>query len=101
MTVQRTKEIAIRKVVGASVSKIFLLLIKDFLKLIFISFIIALPLSLFGINQWLNSFANRMSLNSWIFLMPLLVISVITILTISSHVIKAAVANPVESLKYE
>ncbi len=101
MVIQRSKEIAVRKVVGASVSRIFLLLTNDFLKLIFISFIIALPLSFLGINQWLNSFANRMSVNSWLFLMPLVVVSVITILTISSHVIKASVANPVESLKYE
>ena len=99
--VQRTREIGIRKTLGAPVSRILLLLTKDFLGLIVVAFIIAVPLSFFGINQWLKSFAYRMSVSSWLFLVPLVIVAGITILTVSAHVIKAALANPVDSLKYE
>jgi len=98
---QRTKEIGIRKVLGASVSKILLLLSRDFLILIGVAFAISLLPTILGINKWLESFANRMSLSGWLFVAPLAVVFMITLLTISSHAIKAALANPVESLRYE
>lgn len=101
VSVQRTKEIGIRKVLGANVSQILFLLIKDFLVLIGISFIVALPLSYFGINEWLSTFAYRMNLNPMLFLLPLLAVSAITLITIGSHVVKAALKNPADSLKYE
>ena len=98
---QRIKEIGIRKVIGASVSKILLLLSRDFLILIVVAFTISLLPTIFGINKWLESFANRMNLSGWLFVVPLAVVFIITILTIGSHAIKAALANPVESLRYE
>jgi putative ABC transport system permease protein len=101
MTVQRTKEIGIRKVLGASVPNILRLLSKDFLLLILISFLIALPLSLFGSREWLNSFASRMSLSVWLFVLPLVIVTLLTLLTIGAHVIRAALANPVNAIKYE
>jgi putative ABC transport system permease protein len=101
MTTQRTKEIGIRKVVGAGVKQILLLLSKDFLKLIIISFIIALPFLLWGVNEWLNSFAKRMEISSMLFLIPLLLVILVTLITIATHVIRAAFANPVDALRYE
>jgi len=101
MALQRTKEIGIRKVLGASTPRIIFLLAKDFLQLLSISFAIALPISYFFISHWLRSFAVRTDLSAGLFLYPLAMVSLVTTITICSHVIKAAMANPVESLKYE
>jgi putative ABC transport system permease protein len=101
MVTQRTKEIAIRKVMGAEVSGIVLFLSRDFLLLILISFIIAFPIAYYGINYWLESFAMRMSLSAGLFMLPLLLVILITGLTISVHVIKAALDNPEEGLRDE
>lgn len=101
MVAQRTKEIAIRKVMGADVLGITLFLAKDFLLLIILSFVIALPAAYFGITHWLESFAMRMSLSAGLFLLPLLLVMLITAFTISFHVIKAALNNPVDSIRDE
>jgi len=101
MAVQRTKEIGIRKVLGASISRILLLLSRDFLVLILVSFIISLPVAIWGINYWLESFAKKMEPDPVLFFIPLLIIGFVTIITISTNVIKASLSNPVESLRYE
>jgi putative ABC transport system permease protein len=99
--VQRIKEIGIRKVLGASVSGIQLLLARDFIRLLVISFIIAIPLSYYGLNIWLQDFANRMSLNVWLFLIPFVLVSMITLLTVGYQTTKAALTNPADSLRDE
>jgi len=98
---KRKKEISIRKVVGASVSNLVVLLTSDFLKLILIAMLIAFPLAWWALNQWLNSFAYRIHLNAIIFFIAALSILLITILTICVQSIKAAIANPVNALRRE
>jgi putative ABC transport system permease protein len=98
---QRTKEIGIRKTLGASVSSISILLTKEFMKLTSIGIIIALPVSYFAMHIWLKNFAYRIDI-TWIPFMGAIVITALLSLgTISYQVIKAATANPVDSLRYE
>jgi putative ABC transport system permease protein len=100
-TLQRTKEIGVRKIVGASVGSIVFLLSKDFLKLVGWSFLIAAPLSWYFIDGWLQGFAYRIPVYWWIFAMAGLMALLIALLTVSFQAIKAAVANPIESLRTE
>jgi putative ABC transport system permease protein len=96
---QRSKEIGIRKVLGASVSGITQLLTKDFLKLVIIAFLIASPVAWFAMSKWLQQFAYRISIAWWMFLAAGLLAVVIALATISFQAIKAAIANPVKSLR--
>ena len=96
---QRVKEIGIRKVLGASVASITQLLSKDFIKLVIISFCIASPVAWWAMNKWLQDFAYRINLDWWIFLVAGLLAVLIAWLTVSFQAIKAAVANPVKSLR--
>ncbi len=98
---QRVKEIGIRKVLGASVNEIVRLLSKDFLKLVFIALIIATPIAWFFMNKWLQDFAYRINISWWIFLVAGFVAILIAVVTVSFQAIKAAVANPVKSLRTE
>ena len=98
---KRQKEIGIRKVVGASISNIAAMLSTDFLKLILVSLLIAIPFSWWAANQWLQSFAYRVRLNAEVFIITAIVIVTITLITISFQTIKAALANPVKSLRTE
>jgi putative ABC transport system permease protein len=98
---QRNKEIAVRKTLGASVPNIVGLLTKDFIKLVFIAMLIATPIAWWGMSKWLQTFAYRMSISWWIFASAGLIAILITLFTISFQSIKAAVANPVKSLRSE
>jgi putative ABC transport system permease protein len=98
---QRVKEIGIRKVLGASVVGIASLVSKDFLKLVFISLLIASPIAWYIMNDWLKDFAYRINISWWIFLVTVFVTTCIAMLAISFHAIKAAVSNPVKSLRTE
>ena len=101
MVRKRTKEIGIRKVMGASVKSIVLLISKDFLWLIVISLILATPLAYIAMNKWLQGYANRTGLYWWMFLIAGLVVFIIAALSIGYKSIVAASANPVESLRSE
>ena len=98
---QRTKEIGVRKVLGASVSSITLLLTKDFIILVLIAFLIASPIAWWFSKQWLENYANRIDLGLWFFLVAGLLAIAIAMLTVGSRTLKAAMLNPAKSLRTE
>lgn len=100
-TAQRTKEIGVRKVLGASVTGIVVLLSKDFIKLVFIAFVIASPVAYFVMHNWLQDFTYRINIEWWVFAAAGLLSVLIALATISYQAIKAANMNPVKSLKSE
>ena len=101
MAEQRTKEIGVRKVLGASVPNIISMLSKDFLRLVLISIVFAVPVAWWGMNKWLEDFAYRISIGWWIFIVAGAVALLIALATVSFQAIKAALANPVKSLRTE
>jgi putative ABC transport system permease protein len=101
MAVQRTKEVGIRKVLGASVSSIVYLFSKEFGVLIFISFIIATPSAWYIMNGWLQNFAYRIPLSAWVFVSAIIISTIIALLTVGYKAVKAALVNPVKSLRSE
>jgi putative ABC transport system permease protein len=100
-TAQRTKEIGVRKVLGASISNILVLLSKDFIKLVLIASVIAFPVAWWIMHKWLQDFAYRINISWWIFLGAALLSIIIALGTISFQAFRAAVANPVRSLRTE
>jgi putative ABC transport system permease protein len=101
MAENRIKEIGVRKVLGASVSGLVTLLSKDFLKLVFISFVIASPLAGWAMYAWLQGFSYHIHISWWIFILAGLLTGLIALATVSSQAIRAALANPVKSLRTE
>ena len=98
---QRTKEIGIRKVLGASIQGIVSLLSADFMKLVVISFLIAAPLAWWVMNKWLQDFVYRTPISGWVFALAALGAIGIALLTVSFQSIKAAMTNPAKSLRSE
>ena len=98
---RRIKEIGVRKVLGASISSIVSLLSKHFIKLVLIANAIAWPLAWFTVNRWMQDYAYRTPVSWWIFLLAGFIALMIALLTVSLLAIKAAVANPVKSLRSE
>ena len=100
-TAQRTKEIGVRKVLGASISNILVLISRDFIKLVLIAAVIAFPFAWWVMHKWLQDFAYRINISWWIFLGAGLLAVIIALATISFQAIRAAIANPVKSLRTE
>jgi putative ABC transport system permease protein len=98
---QRRKEIGVRKVLGASVPQLLMLLSKDFLRLVTIAFLIAIPLTWLVMNKWLDDFAYRINISWWVFVISGVIAIVIAFATICFQAIKASLANPVKSLRTE
>jgi putative ABC transport system permease protein len=98
---QRVKEITIRKVLGASVRSLFILLSSEFLTLIFISLVIASPIAWYAMNKWLQNYAYHTTIEWWVFLLAGLIAILLTLITISFQAVKAAMANPIKSLRRE
>ena len=101
VTAQRTKEIGVRKVMGASVSQIVVLLAKDFLVLVAVAVVLAVPLAYFVLDRWLDAFAHRVELGPWLFLVGGLVALAVALATVSWKAIRAAMTDPVKALRYE
>ena len=98
---QRTKEIGIRKILGASLKNLFALLTRNYMRLVVFASVIAIPIAYLGIKKWLEDYAFRIELSWWFFVVPLLVLFVIAMSTIGYKIIKTARANPVDALRYE
>jgi ABC-type antimicrobial peptide transport system permease subunit len=98
---QKTKEIGVRKVLGASVEGILLIFSKEYIKLILLGFLLSAPLAWYVMNEYLNDFAYRINLSIWIFLAGLGVTVLIAVFTVGYRSMKAATSNPVKSLRYE
>ncbi len=98
---QRTKEIGIRKVLGASVQQIVMLLSRDFILLVILAFVISLPIASYAAHEWLSGFSYRTTLNAWMFVLTALTAILVAFITVSFQTVRAANANPVESLRNE
>jgi ABC-type antimicrobial peptide transport system permease subunit len=101
MAVQRIKEVGIRKVLGATASNIAYLFSREFVSLIIIAFAIATPIAWYFMHKWLENFAYRIHLSWWLFLVGGIASIVIALISVSFQAIKAAIANPVKSLRTE
>jgi putative ABC transport system permease protein len=96
---QRTKEISIRKVLGASLQNIIVLFTSGFLRLIVLASIIVLPVFIYGIDTWLNNFAYKINTSWDLYIIPITVLILISICTVSATTVKAALTNPAENLR--
>jgi putative ABC transport system permease protein len=100
-TIQRTREIGVRKVMGATVPDILVLISKDFIRLVLVAAVLAFPIAWWVMHGWLQDFAYRVNIGAWVFILAGTAAILISLFTISFQAVKAAVANPVKSLRME
>jgi putative ABC transport system permease protein len=100
-TILKTKEIGVRKIVGASIANILFFLAKDFLRLVWVATLLAIPLAYLQMNNWLQNFAYRIPVNWWYFAISFLIVTIAVIATIAYQTFKAAISKPVDTLRYE
>lgn len=98
---RKLKEVAVRKVFGATMFHIMGLISKDYLKLILVAFTVAVPVSSYYLEQWLSTFAYSIGISWWIIVLPGILVLLVALLAISEQLLKAARANPASTLKYE
>jgi putative ABC transport system permease protein len=91
----------VRKVLGASVENIIMLFSKDYIKLLMIASVIGLPLSYYILNLWLENFAYKAAISWWLFILPICVVTFLAFLAVSVQIMRAALTNPVDSLRHE
>ena len=99
--VQRSKEVGIRKILGASISELFRELSKSFVKLILIAGLIAIPVAYFFLGDWLNQYAYQVGLSWWLFVIPFIFVALIALSIIAMQIWKVAIINPIQSLRHE
>jgi putative ABC transport system permease protein len=100
-TEQKTKEIGIRKVLGASISGIVAMTTREFLKWILLANVFAWPIAFFVMSRWLQEFAYKVSIGPLVFILSAVLTLIVAMLTVSYHSLKASLANPIDSLRYE
>ena len=99
--IQRTKEIGIRKVLGASIQNVVMLVMREFIWLVIIAFLIAAPIAWWGVSKWLQDFAYQVEIRWWVYFAAGTLAGVLAIFTVGFQAMKAATANPVKSLRTE
>jgi putative ABC transport system permease protein len=98
---RKGKEVAIRKVLGATLASILMMFSKEYVRLIILSFLLAVPVTYYVVNDWLSNFKNHIALKWWFFVIPGLLVLLIAVLVVTTKSLRAARANPVDMLKYE
>ena len=101
LSLQRTKEIGVRKVLGASTTNIILLFFKDFVWLILIAVLIGIPLIYWSMNDWLNGYAYRINFPWWVILIAMMLVTLLAFITVSWQTFKVASLNPAKTIKHE
>jgi len=98
---RKAKEVAIRKVLGATLANVLMMFSKEYVQLIIVSFVLAVPVAYYAVNSWLSNFAHHIELNAWLFAAPGVLVLIIALIVVGAKSAKAANANPVESLRME
>jgi putative ABC transport system permease protein len=98
---RKGREVAIRKVLGATISQILVMFSKEYIQLILLSFVLAVPVAYYAVNSWLSNFANHIPLEWWLFVVPGVLVLALALIVVVTKSMRTANSNPVDKLKYE